>query len=54
MEEWHGGLREYPDLSLEPRLRRALFRQRRREIAREVAGRCGGLLRLQLAQNKVQ
>ena len=53
VQEWHEGLREYPDLSLAPPLRRQQFRARNREIRGRVLARCGGLQTLHLAENKV-
>ena len=54
VQEWHEGLREYPDLSLAPHLRRQQFRARSREIRGRVQARCGGLQILHLAENKVR
>ena len=54
VQEWHEGLREYPDLSLAPHLRRQQFRARNREIRGRVQARCGGLQILHLAENKVR
>ncbi|KAL0039275.1 hypothetical protein WJX79_001133 [Trebouxia sp. C0005] len=53
VQEWHEGLREYPDLSLAPHLRRQQFRARSREIRGRVQARCGGLHLLHLAENKI-
>ena len=53
VQEWHEGLRVYPDLSLAPHLRRQQFRARNREIEGTVLARCGGLQILHLAENKV-
>ena len=53
MQEWHEGLREYPDLSLAPHLRRQQFRAKSREIRGRALARCGGLQILHLAENKV-
>ncbi|DBB01949.1 TPA: hypothetical protein ACH3X1_000538 [Trebouxia sp. C0004] len=53
VQEWHEGLREYPDLSLAPHLRRQQFRARSREIRGRVQARCGGLQILHLAENKI-
>lgn len=53
VQEWHEGLREYPDLSLAPGLRRRQFRARNQEIRGRVLARCGGLQVLNLAENKV-
>lgn len=53
VQEWHEGLREYPDLSLAPHLRRQQFRAKSREIRGRVLARCGGLQILHLAENKV-
>ncbi|KAK9814786.1 hypothetical protein WJX72_011466 [[Myrmecia] bisecta] len=53
MEEWHEALREYPDLSLAPGLRRRVYRERRQQIASLVKTRCGGLLLLNLADNQI-
>ena len=54
VQAWHEGLREYPDLSLEPHLRRRQFRARNREIRSRVLARCGGLQILYLAENQVR
>lgn len=53
VQEWHEGLREYPDLSLAPSLRRRQFRQRNRDIRGRVLARCGGLQIVNLAENQV-
>ena len=54
VQTWHEGLREYPDLSLEPHLRRRQFRARNQEIRGRVSARCGGLQILHLAENMVR
>ena len=54
VQAWHEGLREYPDLSLEPHLRRQQFRARNQEIRGRVLARCGGLQMLHLAENQVR
>ena len=54
VQTWHEGLREYPDLSLEPHLRRRQFRARNQEIRGRVSARCGGLRILHLAENMVR
>lgn len=46
-------LREYPDASLHPDAARAAHASRMRAIAKTVDERCGGLLHLELAENKV-
>ena len=52
-EEWHEGLREYPDMSLAPRLRQRLLRQRQRDIRAAVQSRFLGLQLLDLSENQV-
>lgn len=46
-------LRCYPDPSLPPHAAHAAFHSRLRAIGRDVDERCGGLLHLELAENKV-
>ena len=53
-EEWHEGLREYPDMSLAPRLRQRLLRQRQRDIRAAVQSRFLGLQLLDLSENQVR
>lgn len=53
-EEWHEGLREYPDMSLAPRLRQRLLRQRQRDIQAAVQSRFLGLQLLDLSENQVR
>lgn len=52
-EEWHEGLREYPDLSLPARQRRRAFRRRGKEISNLVRQRHPGLQLLDLSENQV-
>ncbi|KAL6749679.1 hypothetical protein V8C86DRAFT_2837750 [Haematococcus lacustris] len=48
---WVAGLRQYPDLSLDPSMASTRHYQAMRDIAQQVDAQCGGLLHLELAEN---
>ena len=54
IEEWHEGLREYPDLSLAPKLRKKIYKRRAKEIKGLVVSRQQGLQVLHLSENEVR
>ena len=50
---FHRHLREYPDISRDPAAARTAHQRALHAAAREVDAQCGGLMHIELAENKV-